>query len=573
MGKSFTREEPSFTKLLGILVAVCLAAQVLTAGIGHLYNETDGQYGGAAKVMAEGGSWLIPENNGVPRLVKPPLLYWAMAGAMKVFGVNEFSARLPNALALTAWAVATFILGSLWAGPWRGFVAGLILVTMLGSFTLARIVMPEPLFAALIAWALVCAAKGVTDEPKRKLWFLGFWLCAALAAFTKGWHGFLYPLAIVAVTALFHAPSRHALKGLLSWQGALIFLAINAPWFAYVESQFPGYLRNLIFSEQIGHVTGSEAPATSFTNVPRLQFFALHIAWFFPWSLAAGVALLCRKDEGVKGHRFETVLIATWGLLIAGSLLVVGQRQDYYAMAAWPAFALAAAAITTRAGVRIGSGLVAALLLLGLIAAALLPGFLEGRETATVAERSTAMNTVLNFGPEVWGSLTTTALWALGGALVFAALGALSRSSKVGVCALAACGLCLGWGAVSGMSIVSPFFSLAQTADEFVENRPDGLRVVFEGDIDTGSSLLFYTKERLHLLGPSPDQDFIVRTQGIGRDSFWNEEIFLKEWNSSVPVILVTESANLPSWEARMGIAPRVLTRCGTQVLVANFSR
>jgi hypothetical protein len=242
-------------------------------------------------------------------------------------------------------------------------------------------------------------------------------------------------------------------------------------------------------------------------------------------------------------------------------------------MAAWPAFALAAAAITTRAGVRIGSGIVTALLLLGLIAAALLPGFLEGRETATVAERSTAMNTVLNFGPEVWGSLTTTALWTLGAALIFAALGALSRSSKVGACALAACGLCLGWGAVSGMSIVSPFFSLAQTADEFVENRPDGLRVVFEGDIDTGSSLLFYTKERLHLLGPSPDQDFIVRTQGIGQNSFWNEEIFLKEWNSSVPVILVTESANLPSWEARMGIAPRVLTRCGTQVLVANFFR
>lgn len=573
MGHQLIREQPSSGRLLGILIAVCVLAQVLTAGVGHLYNETDGQYGGAAKVMAEGGSWLIPENNGIPRLVKPPLLYWAMAGAMKVFGVNEFAARLPNALSITAWAVAVFVLGSLWAGAWRGFAAGLILVTMLGSFTLGRIVMPEPLFAALIAWALVCVAKGVNDEPTRKGWFLGFWLCAALAAFTKGVHGFLYPLAIVAVTAICHGPSRKALKGLISWQGALIFLAINIPWFLYIESRFPGYLRNLIFSEQLGHVTGSEAPATSFTNVPRTQFFLLHIAWFFPWSLAAAVALFCRKDQEGKGAQFETVLIAVWGLLIAASLLVVGQRQDYYAMAAWPAFALGAAAVTTRAGVRISSGIVATLLLLGLIAATILPGWMETRETATVAERSTAMNTVLNFGPEVWGSLTTTALLALGGGALFAGLAAFARSSRLGVCALAACGLCLGWGAVQGTSIVSPFFSLAQTSAEFKKDRPEGLRVVFEGDIDTGSSLLFYTNERLMLLGPSPDQDFIVRTQGIGKDTFWNEEGFLKEWNTGLPIIFVTESACLPDWEKRMAVPPRVLTRCGTQVLVANFSR
>src|SRR5471032_2754845 len=63
----------------GLLCALLLLAAALALGTsewGNLYNETDGQYGGAAKVMAQGGSWIIPENNGVPRLVKPPLLYW-----------------------------------------------------------------------------------------------------------------------------------------------------------------------------------------------------------------------------------------------------------------------------------------------------------------------------------------------------------------------------------------------------------------------------------------------------------------------------------------------------------------
>ena len=37
----------------GILLLLAVALLVGTAGWGDLYNETDGQYGGAAKVMAE----------------------------------------------------------------------------------------------------------------------------------------------------------------------------------------------------------------------------------------------------------------------------------------------------------------------------------------------------------------------------------------------------------------------------------------------------------------------------------------------------------------------------------------
>jgi 4-amino-4-deoxy-L-arabinose transferase-like glycosyltransferase len=91
-----------------LLIALAAALTLGTSGWGDLYNETDGQYGGAAKVMLQTGSWLIPENDGIPRLVKPPLLYWALAASMKIFGVNEFAARVPNALAVTFWVGVTF---------------------------------------------------------------------------------------------------------------------------------------------------------------------------------------------------------------------------------------------------------------------------------------------------------------------------------------------------------------------------------------------------------------------------------------------------------------------------------
>ena len=132
---------------LPLLILVAVALTVGTAGWGSLYNETDGQYGGAAKVMARSGSWLIPENDGIPRLVKPPLLYWMLAASMKAFGVNEFAARLPNALAIVVWVVVTFLIGKRMGGDSRGLVAGMILLTSVGTFTLGRIVMPEPLFS------------------------------------------------------------------------------------------------------------------------------------------------------------------------------------------------------------------------------------------------------------------------------------------------------------------------------------------------------------------------------------------------------------------------------------------
>jgi 4-amino-4-deoxy-L-arabinose transferase-like glycosyltransferase len=332
---------------LALLIVLAVALIVGTAGWGSLYNETDGQYGGAAKVMVRTGSWLIPENDGIPRLVKPPLLYWALAASMKVFGVNEFAARLPNALAVVGWVVATFLIGKEMGGISRGWLAGLVLLTSLGTFTLGRIVMPEPMFSAFIAAALYCGLRGVDGVAGRAAWFLGFWLFASLASFTKGLHGLLYPLAILGIAALFGRENRTNLRGLTSWKGAFLFLLINLPWYIYVEFRFPGYLHNLLVAEQFGHVIRASTPATHYANVPRLQFLLLQVGWLFPWSLAIVDALPLATRFVLQCWRVETsfpgLVVSAWFTVILGSVLLAGQRQDYYAMAMWPAVALAVA--------------------------------------------------------------------------------------------------------------------------------------------------------------------------------------------------------------------------------------
>ena len=64
---------PTRHALLVILIALAALLHVVTIGTGDLYSETEGQYAGAAREMAASHNWLLPTNNGIPRLQKPPL--------------------------------------------------------------------------------------------------------------------------------------------------------------------------------------------------------------------------------------------------------------------------------------------------------------------------------------------------------------------------------------------------------------------------------------------------------------------------------------------------------------------
>src|SRR3982750_3810197 len=96
-----------FVSLIGLAALLHFG----TAGWGDLYNETDGQYAGAAREMVESGQWLLPTNDGGARMQKPPLLYWMITVSYKLFGTNAAAARLPIALAVIATTVLTFLIG------------------------------------------------------------------------------------------------------------------------------------------------------------------------------------------------------------------------------------------------------------------------------------------------------------------------------------------------------------------------------------------------------------------------------------------------------------------------------
>src|SRR5215472_18504486 len=206
---------PTRHALFVILIALAGLLHVATIGSGDLYSQTEGQYAGGAREMVETHHWLLPTNNGAPRLQKPPLLYWMIIISFKLFGVNAATARLPVALAVVASAALIFLIGEKLTDYWRGFIAGLIYLSFCGTFLLARIVMPEPIVSAFIAGAIFCAVGGYQRRRNRRIWFTSFWICSAFACLTKGLLGIAYPAAVIVILSIFYREARMRFRGLL----------------------------------------------------------------------------------------------------------------------------------------------------------------------------------------------------------------------------------------------------------------------------------------------------------------------------------------------------------------------
>jgi 4-amino-4-deoxy-L-arabinose transferase-like glycosyltransferase len=552
-----------------LLAALALALTLGLAGWGDLYNETDGQYAAAAREMAATGNWLVPQNNGVPRLNKPPLLYWFMTPWFAMGGITEFTARAPSVLGLVAWVLGVFFLGKAWRGIWVGFWAGAILLTSLGTSTLGRIIMPEPWFCAFLTWAILGIWHGLQPESRTARWAVLFWTCCALAALVKGWHGFVLPGMILVLGGFWAGRREQVWRMIFSPIGWGIAAAISLPWLLLMEWKFPGFLRYFFLDEALGHVAGSDGTDTSYDNVPRLPFFLLHIAWFFPWSLAA-LGGIARWREWRWPAGAERILWV-WGLLVCLILLAAGQRQDYYGMMGWPVWSLFAAWAVTQVQWKGSGWLLTALGAVGTFAAWMFPWWSRWlpAETATMAERATALSTIAGFDASVWNSLTDWALIVFGSffilGLLIVWLLAIRRASLACTCWLAA-GLVLAVASAAGVARIAPWFSHADVARWLLENQPDAI-VAFDGGSDTGSSLYFYLGRPVFLVQENPQPEFAARVHGVGKEWTITPDALVAKWNAGEPVLLVAEALEMPTWRIRYPMLEEV-ERFADQVIL-----
>src|SRR6202522_4658493 len=94
-----------------------------------LMDDVDAVQAQIARNMLTSGDWVTARLDGVPYLEKAPLIYWLIAICYQIFGVHDWAARIPVALASIGLAWLTAAMG-VWAfGRRAGLHAGVGVAT------------------------------------------------------------------------------------------------------------------------------------------------------------------------------------------------------------------------------------------------------------------------------------------------------------------------------------------------------------------------------------------------------------------------------------------------------------
>ena len=320
-----------------------------------LMDDVDAVQAQIARNMLASGDYVTARLDGVPYLEKAPLIYWLIAGSLKILGATDWAARVPIVLAAIALAWLTTAFG-IWAfGRRAGFYAGLCISTCFGLFLFTRILIPDVMLTASIALSMWAFLRAIDEaEPHPRWW--AFVMAASLGTslLFKSLIGVVFPVAAaliyLGVTGqIFH---RKIWKALHPWSGLLVVLLIAAPWHILAALQNPpyfdltmrsapgeyhGFLWFYFINEQLLRFLNMRYPR-DYDTVPRLYFWLFHLLWLFPWSVYfPAMAKLSFKPLDRAGKTRLLALCWTGFILV---FFTFSTTQEYYSMPCYPALAL-----------------------------------------------------------------------------------------------------------------------------------------------------------------------------------------------------------------------------------------
>ncbi|HXM89028.1 MAG TPA: glycosyltransferase family 39 protein, partial [Candidatus Acidoferrum sp.] len=245
-----------------LAIYALLAAILYLPGLGRpaLWEPDEGRYAEIAREMVVSGDYVTPRDDFELYFEKPPLVYWANAASIKMFGVNEFAVRLPAALFSIAQVCATAALADAMLGASAGFFAALALALSPLFFGFARFATLDPALAFFLTAALAAFYFAARDDsfsqPSARRWMLISAAMLALGTLAKGPIALLLggaiPLAWLATEKRLREVARMPLVAC-----GLIYAAIVLPWFILVEARNPGFLRFFFIHEHLERYTTS----------------------------------------------------------------------------------------------------------------------------------------------------------------------------------------------------------------------------------------------------------------------------------------------------------------------------
>lgn len=591
-----------------VLTLVALWGAIYLASSGYppaLLDDADTVHAEAAREMAASGDWITLRANGIRYLEKAPLMYWSIALSYKLFGVSEFSSRLPIALATLGLMLATKLLGNFAFGGKAGFYSALCIWSCVGIFLFTRVLWPDVILTLWITMAFYCFLRAMED-PRRSRYAYGIYVFGAIAVLTKGLVGAAFPGIIILAYLLITGQLRR-LAELKLFTGALLFLAIAAPWHIAAglanpgslmvgtpnPSQGRGFFWFYFMNEHLLRYIGKRYPA-DYDTVPLPLFLGLHVVWLFPWSFFLPVAIrdIPRRVRNLDREERVTLFLAMWAALVI-LFFCFSTTQEYYTMPSYPAFALLIGWALWKAEERLRTGCRESLLNATQIALACLGLIVfaggaaafwmtrhiavEGDIAATLTRNPEAyalsLGHVLDLTPRTLAELRVpvigTALTFLFGTIAALILRRKGKHTASNL-SLAVMMAVFFFFAHASLAAFEPYLSSRGLAEAIDREYKQGDVIVINGEYEGGSSLNFYTRKMVHILnGRSANLEYGSYFQDAPR-IFIDQTELADMWAGTGRLFLFTDSSDVEELSVAVRGPVYTLAESGGKHILTN---
>jgi len=277
------------------------------------------------------GDWLLPRLNGELYITKPPLLYWLTTATSHLLGnVNEWSVRLPSALAGCAVVFAAYRYALRHFGPWAALFTAQLLIANAAFTNFARRAEIEMLLTALCFGALLAALHFIQEQAGRR-WILLSYFLIGLAMLAKGPMAPLFVTLPLICYALVYRETR-AWQVLLDPVGWGILLLVGSSWFLAVSMQMGADIWQTTVQRDIFDKVRTT------TSDPLYTYFGWVLVDFLPASLLLLVAPLAAWRRWKGDTRLTALIIAVAVPLLI--LTVCSDKRPKYLLPAYPLIAL-----------------------------------------------------------------------------------------------------------------------------------------------------------------------------------------------------------------------------------------
>ena len=306
---------------------ISFIAFIANLGSIGLMDKTEPMFVEAARQMAVTGDWVTPYWNGETRFDKPPLTYWLIGLFFQIFGVNEWTARIPSALA----AIAVVGLGFYtlrcfgFSRPnesqtsekklWISAIIGATIIALnpfwiaWGRTGVSDMFLSSGIALALLSFFLGYSYSETTSQQYLGLsvgrwWYIGYWVFMALGVLAKGPVALVLPGLTVIVFLLYVGRFIEVVKETPWLLGIGSFLLISVPWFILVTlAHGKEYIETFFGLHNVQRFTSvvSRHPGAWY------YYFPVVIVGLLPWSIYFPLALaklkIWQRKKWVKSSR------------------------------------------------------------------------------------------------------------------------------------------------------------------------------------------------------------------------------------------------------------------------------